>query len=70
MRHTGTSREARAIGQFGFVQPVVARLDGTLIDGHERHVVARRLGARARAATGSADRIRDLGRLGGSRANR
>jgi DNA modification methylase len=34
----------RSIRQFGFVQPVLARKDGTVIGGHQRLVAARRLG--------------------------
>jgi DNA modification methylase len=34
----------RSLRQFGFVQPVLARKDGTVIGGHQRLVAARRLG--------------------------
>ena len=34
----------RSIREFGFVQPVLARRDGTVIGGHQRLVAARRLG--------------------------
>jgi len=37
----------RSLRQFGFVQPVLARKDGTVIGGHQRLLAARRLGLAA-----------------------
>jgi DNA modification methylase len=34
----------RSIGEFGFVEPILARRDGTVIGGHQRLLAARRLG--------------------------
>jgi ParB-like nuclease domain len=36
----------RSIRHYGFVQPIVATRDGTVVAGHQRLIAARRLGSR------------------------